>query len=305
MTKYRHWHRLFGITLLDYFSGSNYTVELENDLSLQKQLLDVLILKQPQGRQLDQLPDGLDNLATYNLLTYKSHHEPLDSWAWKELVGYYTNYRKQIPVGKHKTLRPESDFQLYAVCTHYPQQLATQFRLTKVQQGVYELACLDSRIRIIVTRKVPRQPRNTLWQLFSGVVTHFRYAQQHHQWQDANTSSLVNQLYQHYQLEEVFMSYTMADFHRDSKRFLIKQVKDNLDTVLEELTPEIVKRLTPEQRLQELTPAQRLKGLTPEQRLNGLSPEEFLKRLPLDDLEAYLAKVKKPKKAGRRKVSEK
>jgi hypothetical protein len=323
MTKYRHWHRLFGITLLDYFSGSNYTVELETDLSLQKQLLDVLILKQPQGRQLDQLPAGLDNLATYNLLTYKSHHEPLDSWALKELVGYYTNYRKQIPVGKYKTLRPESDFQLYAVCTHYPQQLATQFTLTKVQTGVYELACLDSVTRIIVTSQVPRRPHNTLWQLFSGVATHFRYAQQHHQWRDANTSSLINQLYQHYQLEEVFMPYTMADFRRDSKRFLINQVKDNLDTVLEELSPEIVKRLsleqrlqeltpaqrlkglTPEQRLKELTPAQRLKGLSPEQRLNGLSPEDFLKRLPLDELEAYLAKVKKPKKAGRRKVSEK
>ena len=83
------------------------------------------------------------------------------------------------------------------------------------------------------------------------------------------------------------MPYTMADFRRDSKRFLINQVKDNLDTVLEELSPEIVKRLTPEQRL------------------NGLSPEEFLKRLPIDELEAYLAKVKQPKKAGRRKVSEK
>jgi hypothetical protein len=93
------------------------------------------------------------------------------------------------------------------------------------------------------------------------------------------------------------MPYTMADFRRDSKRFLINQVKDNLDTVLEELTPA--------QRLKGLSPEQRLKGLTPEQRLNGLSPEEFLKRLPLDDLEAYLAKVKKPKKAGRRKVSEK
>jgi hypothetical protein len=141
--------------------------------------------------------------------------------------------------------------------------------------------------RIIVTSQVPRRPHNTLWQLFSGVATHFRYAQQHHHWQDANTSSLINQLYQHYQLEEVFMPYTMADFRRDSKRFLINQVKDNLDTVLEELSPEIVKRLTPEQRL------------------NGLSPEEFLKRLPIDELEAYLAKVKQPKKAGRRKVSEK
>jgi len=35
MTKI-NWHRLFGLTLMDLFTGSNYQVELEKELSLKK-----------------------------------------------------------------------------------------------------------------------------------------------------------------------------------------------------------------------------------------------------------------------------
>lgn len=272
------WHRLFGITLLDYFSGSNYAVELEKDLSAHKQLLDVVILKRPKGQPLDQLPDGLENLSTHNLLTYKSHHEPLDTWALRELVGHYINYRKQTPSGlKKPKLLPESKFRLYAVCTRYPQQLAKKVSLTTVQTGVYEATCcFDTTVRIIVTSKVPKTANNTLWQLFSGVADQFQYAQRHHHWRNPETSTVINQMYQHYTIEGVFMPYTMEDYRRDAKQFLIQQVRENLDMVLEELPPEeIVKRLSPKTRLQ---------GLSPETRLQGLSPEV---------IEAYLAKVKK------------
>src|SRR5205823_5207598 len=86
----------FGLLLTDFFAGSPFIVELEKDLSLRKQLLDVVILRRGQGRFAGRLPDGLDNLAAHNLITFKSHQETLDDWALKELTGHYVNYRKQV-----------------------------------------------------------------------------------------------------------------------------------------------------------------------------------------------------------------
>jgi len=72
------WHRLFGLTLTDLFIGSSYDVELEKDLSLKQQFLDVVIIEKKQGNPLQEFPDGLENLAAHNLMTYKSHQQPLE-----------------------------------------------------------------------------------------------------------------------------------------------------------------------------------------------------------------------------------
>ena len=47
--KMANWHRLFGLVLTDFFTGSPYIVELEKDLSLKKQLLDVVIIQKECG----------------------------------------------------------------------------------------------------------------------------------------------------------------------------------------------------------------------------------------------------------------
>jgi len=113
------WHRLFGLTLMDFFTDSFYEVELEKDLSIQEQFLDVIILKKSEGKPPAELPDGLENLSDYNLITYKSLREPLDDWALDELIGYYTMFRKQASPTL-KELLPIEAFQLYAVCTRRP-----------------------------------------------------------------------------------------------------------------------------------------------------------------------------------------
>ena len=76
-----NWHRLFGLALTDFFTDSTWVVELEKDLSLKRQLLDVVILRKATGPQIEPLPDGLDNLRQYKLLSYKSLREPFDDWA--------------------------------------------------------------------------------------------------------------------------------------------------------------------------------------------------------------------------------
>ena len=44
------WHRLFGLLLTDFFTGSPFVVEMEKDLSLKQQFLDVVILRKRKGR---------------------------------------------------------------------------------------------------------------------------------------------------------------------------------------------------------------------------------------------------------------
>ncbi|MCP4685766.1 MAG: hypothetical protein GY867_10030, partial [bacterium] len=109
------WHQIFGMALTDYFSGSAYTVEVERDLSLRRQLLDIIIIERGDGERPDELPDGFDNLAAHNLVTFKSHREALNAWALDELVGHYVNYRKQLRPPS-EPMPPETDFRLYGIC---------------------------------------------------------------------------------------------------------------------------------------------------------------------------------------------
>src|SRR5437016_742990 len=92
----RDWHRLFGLLLTDFFTGSPFTVEVERDLSQQQQLLDVVIVRRGRGRFAGRLPDGLDDLAAHNLITFKSHREALDAGAVRELVSHFVAYRKLV-----------------------------------------------------------------------------------------------------------------------------------------------------------------------------------------------------------------
>jgi hypothetical protein len=66
------WHRLFGLLLTDFFTGSPYVVDFERDLSQQQQFLDVVLLRKGKGRFTQRLPDGLDDLVDHNLLTFSA-----------------------------------------------------------------------------------------------------------------------------------------------------------------------------------------------------------------------------------------
>jgi hypothetical protein len=138
----RDWHRLFGLLLTDFFTGLPFTVEVERDLSEQQQFLDVVIVRRGRGRVAIRLPDGLDDLAEHNLITFKSHHEALDGWAMKELVGHYVAYRKLVSPSPSDLL-PEDQFRLYAVCARYPENLAGQVPWAAAASGSVSLPVGD------------------------------------------------------------------------------------------------------------------------------------------------------------------
>ena len=232
----RDWHRLFGLTLIDYFLDSPYVVELETDLSVTEQLLDVVIIEQADGTFKGELPDGLGDLGRHNLLTYKSLRQPLDAWALDELVGHYVNYRKQRSPSQQRLL-PVDEFRLYGVSTREPQKLKRQVPVTRLQQGVYEVQWGIHPIRIIVTSQVPQAPNNAIWQLFSGLPEQVRYGAGEFHWHRTDHASLLQQLYTNYVEEGITMAYTWNNFFREVTR----------------------------EHLHELPPEERLAGLGPEE----------------------------------------
>ena len=163
------WHRLFGIAVTLHFKEYPLHIELEKEMAIKRQILDVLIMKKGDGPLPKRMPDGLEDLAQYNLLTYKSLREPLDDWVLQELTGHYVNYRKVVSPSMSKLL-PKKQFSLVAVSTRYPQKLANELgrNFKKLQEGVYQAKRGTNLIRVIVLKEIPKAEHNLIWQLFSS-----------------------------------------------------------------------------------------------------------------------------------------
>jgi hypothetical protein len=251
----RRWHRLFGLLLTDYLRDSPFTVELEKDLSHRQQLLDVVIVRRAEGAMSRAMPDGLQDLANHNLITFKSFWEPFDDWTLKELTGHYVNYRKQSSRSGEELL-PEEEFRLFGICARYPQQLLQAVAHEKVQDGVYDCRRGTDVIRLIVARDLPKREENSLLHLFSAAQDQVKYAAEHYDLHSPDISSIVNQLFGEYRREGLTMPYTMEDFKREVALEYLDQ-------------------------------------LTLEERLRGVTPKEILQHLSDDQIKAYLSKRRK------------
>jgi hypothetical protein len=257
------WHRLFGLAWTDFFTGLPVTVDMEKDLSIKKQLLDVLLIRKEAELLNCRLPDGFEDLARFNLVTFKSHMEKLSLWALYELIGHYVNLRKQVsPEMDEDQLLPEEQFRLYAVSARYPQQLAGQLgaALRPIMAGVYEADALGLRLRIVVANQLAEAEHNALLHLFSTRGELLAYGSRHDHMHSADTSTLLLQLFRRIQKEADDMSDALKELARET-----------MDELLKELPLE--KRL---ELIKDLPIDKRLEGLTPEQRVQGLSAEELL-----------------------------
>ncbi len=191
----RDWHRLFGLLLMDFFSGSPFSVEVERDLSVQQQLLDMTIVRRGRGRFAGRLPDGLEHLRPHNLMSFKSRHEPLDAWAMKELVGADVAYRKLVSPSPKNRL-PDEQFALYAVAARFPQNLSGQVPWQKVQEGVYNCRWGTDTIRVVVAGELPREAYNAPLHLFSASPELVEFGRGAYQRRSEQTSRLLGQLFE-------------------------------------------------------------------------------------------------------------
>ena len=272
----RDWHRLFGLLLTDFFTGTPFTVEVERDLSQQQQFLDVVVVRRAGGNFTGALPDGLGDLAEHNLITFKSHREALDGWAVRELVGHFVAYRKLVSPAP-SALLPEDRFRLYAVCARFPHNLSAQVPWQALQPGVYDCRWGMDAVRVVVAGQLAREAHNAPLHLFSASPDLLGFAGGAYRRRSEQTSRLLGQLFDRLQGEGFAMSYTMEDFNR-------QYVKEHFTRLTPEERREVLRSLPPEEQeevLQSLPP-EVLQSLPPEQRLAGLSEEQirqYLERL--------------------------
>src|SRR3984893_6639290 len=189
----RDWKRLFGVLLSAFFTSSPFRVDVERDLSVQQQLLDVVIVRRGRGRFAGRLPDGLEGLRPHNLLTFKSHHEALDGWAVKELVGLDVAYRKLVSPSPSELL-PEEQFGLYAVCARFPHNLSGRVPWQARQAGVYDCLWGTDTVRVLVAGELPREAHNAPLHLFSASPELVGFGHSAYRQRSENTSLLLRQL---------------------------------------------------------------------------------------------------------------
>ena len=281
------WHRLFGMIVeRDFFDYGPLRTEREKDLSIKEQLLDVLVVYTESVESIKSflanppkpLPDGLENLSQHNLITYKSFRESLNEWTLQELTGHYVNHRKNTAVkdekGSYSKLLPEDHFRLYAVCTRFPRNLMRKYKAKKRKEGVYDIVYGGLPMRVIVLRDIPQAEQNAIWNIFSNVVENIEYGALQYGPRLKTMSSVLDLLFEYYNLEGMHVAYTFEQFERD--HFLRKVPKMLQD---EDIQPSfldsIFKNLSPAKFMARFSPKERLEGLSPDERLEGLSPDEI------------------------------
>lgn len=229
-----------------------------------------MIVRRSRGRFAEHLPDGLDDLVEHNLITFKSHHEALDDWAMKELIGNYVAYRKLVSPSPSRLL-PEDRFHLYALCARFPHNLSGQVPWHERQTGVYDCSWGTDPVRVIVAGQLSCEPHNAPLLLFSASQELVDYARSVYRQRSPQTSGLLRQLLEKYQREGLIMPYTWADFYLD-------YINEHLPELPPDKQREVLERLPPERRqelVQSLPVEERLAGLPVEERMAGLSPEQI------------------------------
>ena len=245
MSEQRPLHRLFGLSWIDFFDGTTVEVKTELDLSNKQQFVDVVLIRKGPEPIPRPLPDGFEELATHNLLTFKSDQEPLNEWALQELVGHYVNYRKQSSPSMNDLL-PSSDYKLFGICARFPQSLATTVALTNIREGVYETSGFGLTLRLIVAAQLPQREQNAMLHLFSARDELRKYGREHYRPHSSEISTLLYDLLEPFR-EDPNMDQRIQDAYR-------------------EMMEKIRSRMSAEERLE---------GLSAEDRLKGLSAEEL------------------------------
>ncbi|UJS05665.1 hypothetical protein [Cylindrospermopsis raciborskii] len=279
-----------------HFYNSPYEVEVEKDLTIRKQLLDIIIIKRYKDSGFNLYPAGLENMSKHNLISYKSIHESFTVWSLMELIGHYVNYRKQTSKSLSNLL-PEEDYRLYGLTTHEPTQLMGRLKWKTVSEGVYDIECVTMNVRLIVLSKIPKSANNELWRLFSARAEVVEEAISHYQesYRKSEYSILMQQLYEFYIKEKLPMTYTLEQFKKD---FVISHLREiPTEEVLKQYSLEEIKQYSPKELLKQYSleeikqysPKELLKQYSLEE-IKQYSPKELLKQYSLEEIKQYSPK---------------
>lgn len=172
----------------------------------------------------------------------------------------------------------EDDFQLFGVATRFPRNLAGQVEMKPLKQGVYEVLRGTDRIRIIVLSEVPRENRNVIWHLFSGLPEMVRYGASQYKKRAEDMSTIINKLFEKYNLEGLKMPYTMEDFRKEI-------AIEHLNTLT---IDEILQHKSADEILQHMSTDDLLRGF--------LNKSPRLKGLSINEIKAYLNRIVEKKR---------
>ena len=192
------WHKILGMTLIDFFSDTNYSVEIEKELEI-PQFLDYLVIKAENTEEHPSLilPDGMEKLLRYNLITFKSLRQPLDLWAIDELICYYVLYRKIVSPSL-ENLISEKNFKLIGIATRFPAKLSKETTLKPVKDGVFRIDHGNQPIDIIVISRLPQYQKNAIFHLFSTDTENIDFGLSEYQWKREDLKFLViNERFKH------------------------------------------------------------------------------------------------------------
>jgi hypothetical protein len=149
----------------------------------------------------------------------------------------------------------------------------------RLQDGVYDCRWGTDTVRVIVAGELPREAHNAPLHLFSASSNLLGFGRSTYQRRSAQTSRLLEQLFEKFQGEGLTMTYTMEDFNR-------QYAKDRFKKLTPEEQQELLQSLPPEQRRQVM------ESLPLEERLAGLSAEQ---------IRQYLEQLSAGRPAARRK----
>lgn len=272
------WHRLLGKMLEELLTPVGIEVYTEFPVMADPPEADILLLRRetPQWtpEQVRRLPDGIrDSQADHILIEFK-YTESVGLSAFRQTVGYDHFYKKSKKLADRRV----HTF-LVSSKTVANKTLARFGYSRSDKSGVnYSRYPLLDAVSLLTLNELSDEPHNAYIKCFASRMKEKKAAFKILKKLDADSVShrliwLIQGLLKHW----------------ISKGGVLMQ---------QELTPEQVMeegKLWGDFILKHISIEERLKGLSPEEILKGLSPEERLKGLSVQEIEAYLRKLKEQK----------
>jgi hypothetical protein len=279
-------HKVLGKMLQELLTPLGVTVETEFSIMSESPKGDILLLRQeraewtPEQRAL--LPDGIrDSQASHILLELK-HTESANEAALRQALGYDIFYRRTQQLA-------EADIQTFLLSAKTPLPATLQgfgYKLSEEPGVYYSDNVLLRRLPVLLLNELRDAPHNAFVKTLASRQQAKRAAFATLRAVGLATFPggiqwLLRGLWRQWNMSTEEMELEEVELGPDE---LIELGKEWQEILLSSLpAAELLKYVTPEERLAGLEPEERLAGLEPEERLAGLEPEE---------IEAYLRKLK-------------